>query len=48
MTAVVIALLVTGAVLLVAQAHVASHGLLVLAGAIAPAGGAGLGLDAGG
>src|SRR5829696_4999610 len=38
MTAVVIALLVTGAVLLVAEAHVASYGLLGLAGAIVLAG----------
>ena len=35
MTAVVIALLVTGAALLIAEAHVASYGLLGLAGALA-------------
>jgi membrane-bound serine protease (ClpP class) len=48
MTAVVIALLVTGAALLIAEAHVASYGLLGLAGAVALAGGVGLALDAGG
>src|SRR5215217_9584192 len=48
MSAVVVALLVTGAILLVAEAHVASYGLLGLAGALALAGGAGLALDAAG
>jgi membrane-bound serine protease (ClpP class) len=48
MTAVVVALLVTGAALLVAEAHVASYGLLGLAGALVLAGGVGLALDAGG
>jgi membrane-bound ClpP family serine protease len=48
MTAVVVALLVTGAALLVAEAHLASYGLLGLAGALALAGGVGLALDAGG
>jgi membrane-bound serine protease (ClpP class) len=48
MTAVVIVLLVTGAILLVAEAHVASYGLLGLAGALALAGGAGLALDGAG
>jgi membrane-bound ClpP family serine protease len=48
MTAVVVALLVTGAALMVAEAHVASYGLLGLAGALALAGGVGLALDSGG
>ena len=48
MTAVVVLLLLTGAALLVAEAHVASYGLLGLAGALALAGGAGLALSAGG
>jgi membrane-bound serine protease (ClpP class) len=48
MTAVVVALLVTGAALMVAEAHVASYGLLGVAGALALAGGAGIALSAGG
>jgi membrane-bound serine protease (ClpP class) len=48
MTAVVVALLVTGAALMVAEAHVASYGLLGLAGALALAGGVGLALAGGG
>jgi membrane-bound ClpP family serine protease len=48
MTAVVVALLVTGAALMVAEAHMASYGLLGLAGALALAGGVGIALSAGG
>jgi membrane-bound ClpP family serine protease len=48
MTAVVVALLVTGAALMVAEAHVASYGLLGVAGALVLAGGVGLALEAGG
>jgi membrane-bound serine protease (ClpP class) len=48
MSAVVVVLLVTGASLLVAEAHVVSYGLLGLLGAIALAAGVGLALEAGG
>jgi membrane-bound ClpP family serine protease len=48
MTAAVVVLLVTGAALLVAEAHVTSYGLLSLAGALALAGGVGLALESGG
>jgi membrane-bound ClpP family serine protease len=48
MTAVVVVLLVTGAALLVAEAHLASYGLLGVAGALALAGGVALALSAGG
>jgi membrane-bound serine protease (ClpP class) len=48
MTVVVLVLLVTGASLLVAEAHVASYGILGLLGAAALAAGVGLTLDAAG
>jgi membrane-bound serine protease (ClpP class) len=48
MTPVVVALLVTGAALMVAEAHLASYGLLGLAGALALAGAVGIALDGGG
>ena len=48
MTAVVVALLVTGAALLVAEAHVASYGVLGVTGALALAGGVALAFDAAG
>jgi membrane-bound serine protease (ClpP class) len=48
MSVLVVVLLVTGASLLVAEAHVASYGLLGLVGAFALAGAVGLALEAGG
>jgi membrane-bound serine protease (ClpP class) len=48
MIVLVLVLLVTGASLLVAEAHVASYGILGLLGAAALAAGAGLALDAAG
>jgi membrane-bound serine protease (ClpP class) len=48
MNAVVVLLLVTGAALLVAEAHLASYGLLGVAGALALAGGAAVALSEGG
>jgi membrane-bound serine protease (ClpP class) len=48
MTVLVLVLLVAGASLLIAEAHVASYGILGLLGAVALAAGAGLALDAAG
>jgi membrane-bound ClpP family serine protease len=48
MTALIVALLVAGAALLVAEAHLASYGVLGVAGVLALAGGAVLAVDASG
>ena len=48
MTALIVALLVTGASLLVAEAHLASYGLLGIAGVLALAGGGVLAVEAAG